>query len=128
MKMNYEDFDAWKGCHALVLATHEDTKPAAGREPQLVRRLEYHAVAAAGKLAFGAGSRHRGMFRLAVARTAGHLSAFGYHLSLVRVMGILPEVECTRLDALRGRAAFYTWSLLAALLGGGHQRRGGRGG
>lgn len=32
-------------------------------------------------------------------------------------MGVLPEKECAQLDALRGRAAFYTWQLLRTLLG-----------
>lgn len=114
--MTYENLDAWKGCHALALAMLTTAKHTVNREPWLIRRLCDHAVASAGKLAFGSGTRNRRMFRQAVARSAGHLSAFGYHLGLARVMGILPEKECTQLDALRGRAAFYTWQLLESLL------------
>jgi hypothetical protein len=110
----YEKLDAWKSSHALVLAVHEATEKLK-RDDELVYRLNYTSLRAAGKIAFGAGCGNRRMFLYAVQRSAGFLAEFGYYLSLARVMGVLTDQVWKRLDALRGRAAFYTWQLLESL-------------
>lgn len=114
--MAYEKLDAWKGCHALVLAVHKFTDNKIDQDPRLIMRLRYIALRAAGKLAFGSGTRNRRMFQRAAERSAGYLSEFAYHLAFARVMGLLSEENCKRLDALRGRAAFYTFQLLEGLM------------
>lgn len=114
--MTFEKLDAWKGCHALVLAVHTATHDKIDQDPRLIMRLRYTALRAAAKLAFGSGTRHRRMFQRSAERSAGFLSEFAYHLAFARVMGLMSEETCTRLDALRGRAAFYTWQLLETLI------------
>lgn len=115
--MTYEKLDAWKGCHALVLAVIPAIRSHGKAEPQLSSLLAYTSGRAAAKLAFGSGTRNRKLFRMAVARSAGFLGEFGYWLSVTRVMGVLPENVFKELDALRGRASFYTWQLLESLIG-----------
>jgi len=68
-------------------------------------------------VAFGSGTHNRRMFRAAIARSAGYLAELRYHLSLARVMGALSEKVCIELDALRGRASFYSFELLKSLMG-----------
>jgi hypothetical protein len=114
--MSYQKLDAWKSCHALTLAVYQATREFRARDPRLVRRLCYTATRAGGRVAFGSGTRNRRMFRTAAARASGYLTEFAYDLSLARVMEVLPEKLCTQLDALRGRAAFYTSQLLNSLL------------
>ncbi len=121
--MGYEKLDAWKGCHALVLTTLKTIDGLERRDSDLLDRLSRTALTAAGKIAFGSGSRNRKMLLWGVQRAAGALSEFAYHLSIANVMGVLPEATCKRLGALRGRAAFYTWQLLRTLIappGGEH--------
>ena len=112
----YRKLDAWKSSNALTLAIYQLTKDEGGRDPQLVRRLRHLALRTTGKIAFGSGTHNYKMFRAAVARSSGYLAEFGYYLSLARVMAVLPEKVCDQVDALRGRAAFYTFQLLNSLL------------
>ena len=114
--MSYEKLDAWKSGHALVMAVLDARQSYQGRDKRLVGRLAYTAIRAVGKLAFGKGTGNRKMFLMATARAGGFLSEFQYHLSLVRVMGVLPEALCGQLDALRGRASFYVGQLMESLL------------
>lgn len=112
----FEKLDAWKACHALFLAVYETTKAKAEQEPELVMLVQWSALRSAGKLAFGSGTRNRRMFLHATERTCGFLSEVAYQLAVLRVMGLLTEEAHKRLDALRGRAAFYTWQLLEQLM------------
>lgn len=120
--MQYRNLDAWKAAHALVLAVLTETKDRLEHDPDLVTLLQWTALRAAGKIAFGSGTRNRRMFLHAMERSCGFLSEFRYHLSLARVTGLLAEATCTRLDALRGRAAFYGRQLLEDLLGVGSEK------
>ena len=122
----FEKLDAWKACHALVLATFQATEECFKKDPQIARRLQYTAMRAGGKLAFGSGTRNRRMFRLAVARVSGYLAEFAYQLSLARVIGLIPDKTCDQLHALRGRAAFYSLQLLQSLLSPPRRGRGDR--
>ncbi len=114
--MNYEDLDAWKACHALVLATHSSLKQRTQEDHDLLDRLCYTALRSAAKLAFGAGTHNRTMLLHSAERAAGYLSEFAYLTGMIRVMGLLSPTTCTELDALRGRAAFYTLRLLTSLV------------
>jgi hypothetical protein len=113
----YEKLDAWKSSHALTIAAYKAATEAPRSDPRLVRRICDLALRATAKVAFGSGTHSRRMFRAAIARSAGYLTELGYHLSLARVMGVLPEKVCIELDALRGRATFYSFELLEALMG-----------
>ena len=110
--------DSWKSCHALVIAVFEGTRDYKGAEKRLIGRLGYSAMRAAGRLAFGKGTRNRKMFVHATAQASGFLSQFQYYLSLVRVIEALPDELCSQLDALRGRASFYVGQLFESLLSG----------
>lgn len=114
--MAYEKLEAWKACYALLLAVDEATRGMTERDPQLIHDLVHSALRAGGKLAFGAGTRDKRMFLTSIHQTAGYLSALAYSLSLARVMSLLHEETCARLDALRGRASFYTWQLLDTVI------------
>ncbi len=115
----YEQLDAWKSTHALVLALYEALPPSAQRaapHAAQVARLHRSALRAVGRIAFGSGTRSRGMFRRAAERAAGHLSEFAYQLAIAQARGVVPAHVAERLAALRGRASFYTWQLLDTLL------------
>ncbi len=114
--MVYEDIDAWKGCHALVMAVLPVTCDALEKEPDIIHRLRFVALRSAATLAFGVGARNGRMLRQATERSAGYLSEFAYYLTLSRMTGALSENLCASLDALRGRAAYYTWQLWDSLL------------
>ena len=114
--MEYEKIDAWKACDALVKAVFDATKEIESRDPELLGHICRNSLRAAVKLAYGCGTQNRKMLVMSVQRSAGYLSAFAYNISLARVMGVLSEDVCTRLEALRGRASFYTWQLFETLL------------
>jgi hypothetical protein len=117
--MAFEKLDAWKSTQALVLALYDVLPPKAWRNsPHAAHaaRLHRSALRAVGRIAFGAGTRNRKMFRRAVERAVGHLSEFAYQLALARSHGVLQPAIADRLSALRGRASFYTWQLLESLL------------
>lgn len=114
--ITYEKLDSWKACHALTLATFEMTKPLLKVDLDAADRLRLSALLSAAKLARGAGTGNKRMFHQCAELSAGHLSEFGYHLKLTRVMGLIPDASCDMLDALRGRAAFYVWKHLFGAL------------
>ena len=112
----FEKLDAWKACHTLTLATFKAVDDCSRLDPVLTRRLRYSSSRSGAKLAFGSGTRNKRMFRMSVARVSGYLTEFAYDLSLARVMGVIPAQVCDQLDALRGRASFYTFQLMKSLL------------
>ena len=108
--MPFEKLDAWKRCHMLALATHQATDQRMEQEPELLGRLQFTSIRAAARIAFGSAVRGK-MRRLAAAQAAGYLTEYEYHLSLVRVMGVLADDVCGRLRYLRERATEYTEQL-----------------
>ena len=114
--MTFEKLDAWKSCNELVLTAFKEIAASSGGDKDVRQRLRATCLRAAAKVAFGAGTGSNKMFMQAVMRSAGYLSEFAYHLSIARVIGDLPEGLCAQLDALRGRASFYTWQLLNSLM------------
>jgi hypothetical protein len=114
--MTFEKLDAWKSCHELVLTTFKEIDSLPKGDTDIRQRLRATCLRAAAKVAFGAGSGNTKMFATSLMRSAGYLSEFAYHLSIARVIGDLPDGVCTKLAALRGRAAFYTWQLLKSLI------------
>lgn len=115
--MSYHRLDAWAVSHELTLAVYRATRtfpsPAGDHLRDGLRRA---AMMAPAKLANGAGRRHRGMVRRSVDLAAGFLSELAYGLRLARELGLLAEEKWQELDALRGRAAFYTWKLYLSLM------------
>lgn len=115
--MTYQRLDAWKVSHHLTLAVYAATKELPAPETDDLRsRLRHVAMMAPAKLANGAGRQHRGMFRRCVDLAAGFLSELAYLLRVARDLGVLSEEKWQELDALRGRAAFYTWKLYLSLM------------
>ncbi|MEX0691300.1 MAG: hypothetical protein WD934_06625 [Gemmatimonadales bacterium] len=109
---SFEKLDAWKVCHALVLATWKATKPILDTERELAHRLRYVTLRAAGRLAFASAVGGSPMFMTAVIRADGYIAEAGYVLDLLRVMGTVPDPTWQELDGLRGRASFYVTKLL----------------
>lgn len=110
--MAFEKLDAWKRCHVLALAVYQATSGRLDQEPDLLGRMRLTSVRAAARIAFGSGSGRVKTLCLAAAHAAGYLSEFGYHLSLVRVMGVLSDGVCARLEHLRARAVEHTEQLM----------------
>jgi four helix bundle protein len=110
--MGYEKLDAWKVCHELTLGVYEATKPLVESEPGIAHQLRLAALLAAAKLARGAGTGSKIMFRQCAEMAAGHLSEVRYYLNIAHVMGLVSECVRGKLDALRGRANFYIWKQL----------------
>lgn len=110
----YEELDAWKVCHELVLGVYEATKPMFDVEPDIAHQLRLAALLAAAKLARGVGTFSKPMFRECAGMSAGHLSEVSYYLNIAHVMGLIPDATHQRLDALRGRTLFYLWKHLFA--------------
>jgi four helix bundle protein len=108
----YEKLDAWKVCHQLTLGVYEATKPMLEPEPDLAHQLRLAALLAAAKLARGAGTGSRVMFRQCAEMSVGHLSEVRYYLNFAHVMGFVSDQTRQKLDALRGRASFYIWKHL----------------
>ena len=108
----YEKLDAWKVCHQLTLGVYEATRPMLDTEPDIAHQLRLAALLAAAKLARGAGTGNKTMFRECAGMTAGHLSEVSYHLNIAHVMGFISDATQQKLDALRGRALFYLWKHL----------------
>ena len=113
LMLAYEELDAWKRCHVLALAVYQATSGRLDKEPDLLGRMRVTAVRAAARIAFGSGSGRTRTLCVAAGQAAGYLSEFGYHLSLVRVMGVLADGVCARLEHLRARAAEHTEQLMA---------------
>jgi four helix bundle protein len=111
---SYKSLDSWKACHALTLGLYQATKPLLEQDPELAERLRLAALLSACKLARGAGTGNRTVMRQCAEQSAGHLAEVGYQLELARVLDLIPPDACQRLDALRGRAAFYLWKELLA--------------
>lgn len=112
--ISYERLDAWKVCHELTLGVYEATKPLLDPEPDIAHQLRLAALLSAAKLARGAGTGSRIMFRQCAEMSVGHLSEVRYYLSVAHVMGLISETTRRKLDALRGRASFYIWKHLCA--------------
>lgn len=126
--MSYQKLDAWKSCNALLMAIADALGHYRGPEKKLIGRLFYTALRATGRIAFGNATGNRKMFLYAVSQAAGFVSECQSHLSLARVMGVLPLPACDQCDALRGRASFYLGQLFESLLAPPPGRERGKGG
>jgi four helix bundle protein len=111
--LTFERLDAWKVCHELALAAFRVVRSLPeSSDSDLLSDLVRSAILAPAKIARGSGTRSRRMFLQCVALAAGHLAELAYYLRLANDLGVLPADKWQELDALRGRAAFYTWKLL----------------
>ena len=106
--MAYEELDAWKVCQDLFLDIRTATEPLLEREPDLAHRMRFVSLRAASRIARGTGNASR----VSLARCAGaalnYLSELAFLLGMVRALGLMPDDQWCTLDALRGRATFYT--------------------
>ncbi len=116
--IGFQQLDAWKTSHQLVLAVYEATDGMSDRERGLQRRLRQVAILAPAKLAHGSARPDRGAFPRYVGLALGFLSELGYYLRLAHARGVLPEDSLNQLQGLRGRAVFYTWKLFERLAAG----------
>lgn len=114
--MAYQRLDAWKVCHELTLAVYRATKEFPVHGDDLRGQLRHVALMAPAKLAHGAARQQRGTVRRCVDLAAGFLAELAYLLRVAREFGLLGNGQWQELDALRGRAAFYTWKLYLSLV------------
>lgn len=113
---SYRDSDAWKTGHELALAIYQATRPMEDRDSGMTHRLRYAAIRGVGRIAFGLALESRKMSVYAVSSATGYFQEIGWLLNLIRNLELLPADECDKLDALRGRVAFYTQKLVETLL------------
>jgi four helix bundle protein len=110
--MSYEKLDCWQGCHALALETYERTDELLKRDEDLALRLRACAIRAGARLAFGDSSGSERYRFSATFSAMGYLAEFDYLLKLAHTLGLVSEETRAALDALRGRAWFYTARML----------------
>jgi four helix bundle protein len=114
--MTYEKLDAWKVSHDLVLAVWRATEKWSGPDGECLRdELRSVALLAPSKLANGSGRLTRKSFQRCVDLALGYLIELGYLLQRGEEMGLLTGVRRRELDAVRGRAVFYTTKLFVSL-------------
>lgn len=113
--MKFQDLEAWKLAHQLVLELYRATKPIEERDPDLTQRLRYAAIRASGRIAFGSGSGNWRMFIAAAGQAQSYFAEISYLLGLVKVLELLPEEECIRLDHLQSMAMEDTMKLINSL-------------
>lgn len=111
----YDQLDAFKACEQLTLAVHRTVEQIQERDSELAGELWLAALIASSRIARGVGFGNRRMFATALDRSLGALSEIGYHLNLARVMDLVSQETHAQLEALRGRATFYTTKLLFSL-------------
>lgn len=114
--MTYEKLDAWKVSHELVLAVWRATEKWSGPDGECLRdELRSVALLAPAKLANGSGRLTRKSFQRCVDLALGYLIELGYLLQRGEETGLLTGVRRRELDAVRGRAVFYTTKLFVSL-------------
>ena len=114
--MTYEKLDAWKVSHELVLAVWRATEKWSGPDGECLRdELRSVALLAPAKLANGSGRLTRKSFQRCVDLSLGYLIELAYLLQRGEEMGLLTGVRRRELDAVRGRAVFYTTKLFVSL-------------
>ena len=109
--MAYEKLDAWKVCHELCLDVRRATEPLLEREPDLAHRMRFVSLRAAARLARGTGNGSRVTLARCAESSLNYLSELAFLLSMVRALGAMPDDVWCPLDALRGRATFYTFKV-----------------
>jgi four helix bundle protein len=109
---SFERLDAWESCHALTVGVLETTGDLVEQDPDLIGQLQRSALLCSSRLARGAGTGNQKMFRACAEQSLGFLSEVGYLLTVADLTGVIPSDVRDRLDALRGRAAFYTARLV----------------
>lgn len=114
----FEDLDAFKACHELTLRVYGVVEQLRERDPELGAQLWSAALFASGRIARGVAFTNRRLFVMCLERSLAALSEIGYHLSLARAMGLVPDEDYGALESLRGRATFYTMKLLTTLVSG----------
>ena len=113
-----DKIDAWKECFALCIATHHAIEePLKQREDDVLRRLDYAAIRAGGRVAFGVGSGDRKLRRIGTGQAISFLHEYGFVLELAQDRRLLDRDTCEKLESLRGRALFYTRRLWEETLG-----------
>lgn len=114
--MPYERFDAWKACHALVLAVYRATGTFPKNELYgLTSQARRAAFSAAANIAEGSARRGRREFRRYLDFSFSSLSELAYTLRLARDLGILPASEWEGIEELRARASRLTWGLYKSM-------------
>jgi len=112
----HERLEAWKLCHELVLAVYVATASFPKHELYgLTSQARRAAFSAAVNIAEGAAKRGSAEFRRFIDISIGSLAELAYVFRLVRDLKLLADDDCTRLEALRGRAGFMTWRLYRAV-------------
>src|SRR6266850_2565400 len=112
----HERLHAWKLCHELVLAIYDATNSFPKHELYgLTSQARRAAFSAAVNIAEGSAKRGATEFRRFIDISIGSLAELAYVLRLVRDLKLLPDTDCERLEALRGRAGFVTWRLYQAV-------------
>ncbi len=109
----FEKSDGWKLCYDLTIATYEATEKRLEQEPnEILERLNYCALRAVGRIAYGNGSGDRRMLSHAVFQALSWLFEYREDLEVAVDRRLIERAAAEKLDSLRGRATFYTHKLL----------------
>ena len=112
----YEKLDAHKVLHELAIALYRATD---GKQDddvhEIIAHLRWAAIRAPAKLAHGS-VRGRKVFIRFVGLVMGYLMEISYLLKAARDLCLIAESKWQELDAVRGRATFYTNKLWEDLL------------
>jgi four helix bundle protein len=99
----FEDLDAFKACHELMLAVARVKPRLEERDGELAERLWSAGIVASSRIARGSGFRNRKMFMPCVDRTAAALAEFEAYLELARELELISSDDHRELESL-GRA------------------------
>lgn len=110
--MTFEKLDAWRVCTDLYIAMRKATEPLLETEPDLALRLRFVTLRAPCRIARGTGSGRAAALVAGAGAALNYLSECGFLLGIARVVEAMPEETWCGLDALRGRAAFYTGKIV----------------
>lgn len=112
----YEKLDAHKVLHELVISLYKATDTTKDNDVhEIIVHLRWAAIRAPAKLAHGS-VRGRKVFMRFVGLVMGYLMEIAYLLKTARDVCLIPEAKWQELDAVRGRATFYTNKLWEDLM------------
>ena len=119
----FENLEAWKCCHELVLAVYNATRLFPTEERYgLTSQARRAAFSAAASIAEGGAKRGSREFRRYLDVALGSLAELSYTLLLSREVGLMSEADWKRLDALQTKAGKLTWGLYHWASHGGRNR------
>jgi hypothetical protein len=113
MLKDYKKSDAYRIGFELAVETGKAVKDKCSeRDDDPLGAMNYCALRAVGKIAFGVGSRNKRMYRYSIHQCMSWLIEYGCNLDVAREQKLLDAATCDRLESLRGRGYFYACKII----------------